>query len=158
MVFKAKAQNALISGSLLAKRILGGTHQVVKQLVTLQSKNRELLAIYFNPSFMKTVDQAAIAQAVLSSLRIDPGYPERAEVTLFLLTVAVRVGETFFQRAARLLIELAATDKAGSQLQLPFMSAATFWSAFGTRHRKSTLPLMALKVSTMLLQRYGKSA
>ena len=59
------AQDALRSGSLLAERILSGTHQIAKQLIALQGEDRQLFAIQFDTGLVKTVDKTAIAQAVL---------------------------------------------------------------------------------------------
>jgi len=59
------AQDVLRSGSLLAERILSGTHQIAKQLIALQGEDRQLFAIQFDTGLVKTVDKTAIAQAVL---------------------------------------------------------------------------------------------
>jgi hypothetical protein len=134
-----------MSGSLLTKRILGGSHQVAKQLIALQSEDRQLLAIEFDAGLVKTVDEAAVAQPMLPDERIDSGDPKSAEIALLLFAVAVRVSKAFFERAASLPIQLAATDKARGQLQLALMSVAGFWSAFGTRHRKIAPPLVSCK-------------
>ena len=105
-----------MSGSFVTERIPGGAHQIAKQLIALQGEHGELLAIEFDAGLAETVDKSAVIQALLADQCIDPCDPERTEIAFFLLAVAVRVDEAFFERTASLPVQLAAPDEARSQL------------------------------------------
>lgn len=55
-----RAQDARELGSLLPKRIPGGTHQVAKQSIALHGEGRELLAVKFDAGLAETIDEAAV--------------------------------------------------------------------------------------------------
>ena len=123
------------SGSRGAERALGRIHQFAKQLLPFNRKCGQLLTVQIDPGLFQARDKAAVVHVVFAHERIDARDPQCAEVTLLLLAIAIGVGQPLFERIAGLPVKFAAADKAGGELELPFMAAAGFWPAFGAWNR-----------------------
>src|SRR5208283_3564477 len=123
-----------------AERALRGAHQLGKQSVALLRELRQHLAIDLDPCLLEPVHQAAVRDAAFAGERVDARNPQRAVIALFLLAIAIGVGEALLERRSGLPVEFAPTDKTGGELQLPLMTAAGLGSAFGARHRSRILP------------------
>lgn len=54
------------------------------------------LTVDFDAGFVDEAHEAAVREVLEAGSGVDTLYPECAEVTFFLLTVAVSVGQTFF--------------------------------------------------------------
>src|ERR1019366_7810651 len=124
---------------LQAERALRGAHQLGKQSVALLRQLREHLAIDLDARFLQPVHQAAVRDSAFAGQRVDPRNPERAVIALFLLAIAIGVGEALFERRASLFVEFAPADETGGELELTLMTAARLGSAFGARHRSSEI-------------------
>src|SRR6266481_3067862 len=123
-----------------AERAFRGAHQLGKQCVAFLRQLREHLAIDLDASLLQTVHQAAVRDAVLARERIDTRDPQRSELALFLLAIAIGIGEALLESRASLTIKFAPADEAGGELELTLMTAARLGSAFGARHPSRFLP------------------
>src|ERR1017187_4266875 len=124
---------------LQAERALRGAHQLGKQSVALLRELREHLAIDLDARFFEPVHQAAVRDSAFAGQRVDTRNPERAVIALFLLAIAIGVGEALFERRASLFVEFAPADETGGELELTLMTAARLGAAFGARHRSSEI-------------------
>src|SRR5258708_11934115 len=90
-----------------AERAFRGAHQLGKQCVAFLRELREHLAIDLDARLLQPVHEAAVRDAALASERIDTRDPERSELALFLLAIAIGIGQALFESRASLTIKFA---------------------------------------------------
>src|SRR5580698_6866250 len=120
--------------------LLGRLGQKRKTFRVAHGHVRKNLAVKINTAYLQSVDQLAVAEAVVAGRSSDALNPERPVIALPHTPVAIgitkRAVDRFFRRAVELSLS---EEKSLGVLQQLFAFCAAFCTAFYTRHGSSPL-------------------